>query len=62
MIRDARTRMTDPEELNAEQDEILYSTLDYFPGEPETQEPLEAQYQEWRETMGVTNRKIDNYF
>jgi hypothetical protein len=36
MIRDAHDRMTDQEELDAEQDEILYSTLDYFPGEPES--------------------------
>ncbi len=51
MIQDTITRMTDPEELDAEQDEILYSTLDYFPGEPESQEP-----------PAVTNREIDNYF
>jgi hypothetical protein len=59
MIRDAHDRMTDQEELDAEQDEILYSSLDYFPGEPETKESLEEQYQEWLVVMGYQKSCCD---
>jgi len=36
MIQDAHDRMTDPEELDCNGDVTAYSSLDVFPGEPES--------------------------
>ena len=36
MIRDTRNRMTDPEDLDCNGDVTAYSSLDVFPGEPES--------------------------